>query len=98
MRPSIAADRRLSKFGFEADFYASASGCTKLTLGCPHSTPIPISFPGTGDTILKAGESLKIDMEFSGLNLMKMEVTEVIVTVKELSRVKDVSWRIDISH
>ena len=65
---------------------------------CPHSTPMPISYPGTGDTILKAGESLKIDMEFSDLDLMKMEVTEVIVTVKKLSRIRDVSWRIAISH
>ena len=69
-----------------------------LPTGCPRSTPIPILYPGTGDTILKAGESLKIDMEFSGFDLMKMEITEVIVTVKELSRVKDVSWRIAISH
>jgi hypothetical protein len=74
------------------------TGYYAIPAGCPRTTPVPISYLGAGDTTLKAGESLKIDVQFSDLNLIKTQVTEVIVTVKELSRIKDVSWRIAISH
>ena len=60
--------------------------------------PTPTCYQGIGDVVLKPGESLKIDMVLSGLNLIKLQVTDVIVTVAEFSRAKNVSWRMTISH
>jgi hypothetical protein len=54
--------------------------------------------PGSGDSSLAAGESLQIDMEFSDMSLAKSQVMEVVITVKEISRLKNISWRVSIPH
>jgi len=47
---------------------------------------------------LDAGNSLQIDMEFSDLDYSKSQVTEIVITVKELARIKDTNWRVMVPH
>ena len=78
------------------------AGYTTRPWWCGNTTATPTSSPscigGTGNTIVKPGESLGINTEFSNMNLINTQVTEVVIRVNELSRIKNVGWRIVIPH
>jgi hypothetical protein len=51
-----------------------------------------------GASKLEIGEKMDVDMGFNGLNFGNPSITYAILTIKELSRAKNVRWQIVIPH